>query len=89
MKDIALLVNSDDMISMAKDAAKHAGAEDEIEVILTHTYEESLDIARKCESEGARIMIARGGHARFLREAEDTLLRGRALGGLRGHNAGH
>lgn len=69
MKDIALLVNSDDMISMAKDAAKHAGAEDEIEVILTHTYEESLDIARKCESEGARIMIARGGHARFLREA--------------------
>ena len=69
MKEIALLVNSDDMISMAKDAAMHAGAEDEIEVILTHTYEESFNIARKCEADGARMIIARGGHARFLRES--------------------
>lgn len=69
MKEIALLVNSDDMISIAKDAAMHAGAEDEIEVILTHTYEESFDIARKCEANGARMIIARGGHARFLRES--------------------
>ena len=33
MKSIALLANSDDMLSVAKDAAKHAGAEDEIELI--------------------------------------------------------
>lgn len=69
MREIALLANSDDMISVANDAAKHAGAEDEIEVILTHTYEESLEIARKYEEQGGRIMIARGGHARILRES--------------------
>jgi len=69
MKSIALLANSDDMLSVAKDAAKHAGAEDEIELILTHTYEESLEIARKYEARGGSMLIARGGHARILREA--------------------
>ena len=70
MKEIALLANSDDMVSMANEAAAHAGAENEIEVVLTHTYAESLEIAKKYEEQGGRIMIARGGHARILREAD-------------------
>ena len=42
MKSIALLANSDDMLSVAKDAAKHAGAEDEIELIHNLVEEHAL-----------------------------------------------
>ena len=85
MKSIALLANSDDMLSVAKDAAKHAGAEDEIELILTHTYEESLEIARKYEARGGSMLIARGGHARILREAGI----GKRVGRIRRHRQPH
>ena len=37
MKPIALLVNSEDMFTTAKDAIAHAGAEDDVEMIMTHT----------------------------------------------------
>ena len=67
MKPIALLVNSEDMFTTAKDAIAHAGAEDDVEMIMTHTYEESLKIARNYKAAGGLCIIARGGHARYLR----------------------
>ena len=70
MKEIALLVNSDDMVSTVNDAIKHAGAESEIETVMTHTYEGSLNIAREFEARGGRLIIARGGHARVIRESD-------------------
>ncbi len=65
MAEIALLVNSDDMYSAAKEAVAHTG--EDIEVALTHTYEESLRIARDFESRGGRLIIARGAHAMILK----------------------
>ena len=67
MKPIALLVNSEDMFTTVKDAIAHAGAEDDVEMIMTHTYEESLKIARNYKAAGGLCIIARGGHARYLR----------------------
>lgn len=69
MKPIALLVNSEDMFTTVKDAIAHAGAEDDVEMIMTHTYEESLKIARNYKAAGGLCIIARGGHARYLRAA--------------------
>ena len=67
MKPIALLVNSEDMFTTVKDAIAHAGAEDDVEMIMTHTYEESLKLASDYKAAGGLCIIARGGHARFLR----------------------
>lgn len=67
MKPIALLVNSEDMLSTVKDAIAHAGAENDVETLMTHTYEESLKIIENFRALGGQCIIARGGHARYLR----------------------
>ena len=67
MKSMLLLANSDDMYSVALEAIAHTGAD--IEVALTHTYEETSQLAEKYERQGCRLIIARGAHARALRES--------------------
>lgn len=67
MAEIALLANSDDMYSAAMEAVSHTG--EEIEVALTHTYEESLRIVRDFEERGGRLVIARGAHAMILKSS--------------------
>lgn len=67
MKPIALLVNSEEMLPTVKDAIAHAGAEDDVEMLMTHTYEESLKIIENFRALGGQCIIARGGHARYLR----------------------
>ena len=67
MKSMLLLANSDDMFSVAQEAIAHTGAD--IEVKLTHTYEETSKLAAEYERGGCRIIIARGAHARALRES--------------------
>lgn len=67
MKSMLLLANSDDMYSVAQEAIAHTGAD--IEVKLTHTYEETSKLAAEYERGGCRIIIARGAHARALRES--------------------
>ena len=68
MKSMLLLANSDDMFSVAQEAIAHTGAD--IEVKLTHTYEETSKLAAEYERGGCRIIIARGAHARALRERD-------------------
>ena len=65
MAEMALMVNSDDMLTAAQEAVSHTG--EDIDIILTHTYEESLRLARNFEEGGGRLIIARGGHARILK----------------------
>ena len=67
MKPVLLLANSSDMYAVAQDAVAHTGAD--IEVALTHTYEESRQLAEDYERRGCRLIIARGAHARALRES--------------------
>ena len=67
MKDFALLVNSDDMMMTVKETLEHIGGDD-IEVIETHGYEETAQLAQSFARRGCRAIIARGGHARYLRE---------------------
>ena len=67
MKSMLLLANSDDMLSVAREAIAHTGAD--IEVALTHTYEETSRLAEEYERQGCRLIIARGAHARALRES--------------------
>lgn len=66
MHDTAMIVNSDDMMDVARSVLARTG--DDILLAASHTYDETLSIARKLESEGYRMLIARGGHARRLRE---------------------
>ncbi len=47
MKPIALLVNSEAMLPQVKAAIEHAGAENDIEIIMTHAYAESLRLCRE------------------------------------------
>ena len=67
MKPIALLVNSDEMLPTVKDAITHAGAEEDVQILMTHAYEESLKIVEEFRALGGQCIIARGGHARYLR----------------------
>lgn len=69
MKPIALLVNSEAMLPQVKAAIEHAGAENDIEIIMTHAYAESLRLCREFKKNGGRLVIARGGHARILLES--------------------
>ncbi|MBS5432333.1 MAG: sigma 54-interacting transcriptional regulator [Firmicutes bacterium] len=73
MKPIALLVNSEDMLSTVKDAIANTSAENDVESIMTHTYEESFKIAQDFKANGGQCIIARGGHARFLRAMNTEL----------------
>ncbi|MDR1603397.1 MAG: sigma 54-interacting transcriptional regulator [Gracilibacteraceae bacterium] len=65
MKEIGIIVNSTDMFRLAAEAADP----EHVEVVLTHTYEESLSWARSMEKSGFRLLISRGGHSSRLREA--------------------
>ena len=69
MKNLALLVNSDDMMLTVRETLEHLGGDD-IEVIETHAYEETAQLAVDFAKRGGRAIIARGGHARYLREIE-------------------
>lgn len=66
MSDIAMIVNSDDMLELAR--AYTAGTGDDIRLVLSHTYDETVELSKKLEAEGCRLIIARGGHVRRLRE---------------------
>lgn len=68
MHDIAMIVNSDDMMQVARAVIARTG--DELLLVASHTYDETLSIARRLEAEGYRMIIARGGHARRLRADE-------------------
>lgn len=68
MKDIALIVNSDEMMITAKETLEHMGGDD-IELIATHGYEETLQLASSFVNRGVKAIVARGGHARYLRSA--------------------
>lgn len=67
MQHIAMIVNSEDMMLIAKDAI--AMSNEDIRLIATHTYEESYDWGKRLEAEGYRVIIARGGHAQCLRRS--------------------
>lgn len=67
MQHIAMIVNNEDMMQIAKDAV--AFSNEDIHLIATHTYEESYDWGKKLEAEGYRVLIARGGHAQCLRSS--------------------
>ena len=69
MRPIALFVNSEAMLPPVKAAIEHAGAENEIEIVMTHAYAESLRLSREFRKNGGRLIIARGGHARILQES--------------------
>lgn len=68
MKNIAMLVNSEDMMECAQSVVAETG--DNIRLIATRTYEESLRWGKQLEEEGCRILIARGGHAQCLRNSD-------------------
>ena len=68
MHDIAMIVNSDDMMQVARAVVARTGSE--LLLVASHTYDETLAIARRLESEGYRMLIARGGHAARLRADE-------------------
>lgn len=68
MNTIAMLVNSQDMMERSREVLAETG--DQIRLIATHTYEESLEWGRKLEKEGYRILISRGGHAQCLRNSD-------------------
>lgn len=68
MGEIGILVNSTDMYIQAQEVVKESSAE-EVDVVLTHTYSESLGWVKKLVQKGCRIIIARGGHTMRLREA--------------------
>lgn len=67
MGNIAMIVNSDDMMTIAKETIATAG--EKIRLVATHTYEESYEWAKRLEAEGFRLLIARGGHAQRLRSS--------------------
>ncbi len=67
MRDIAMIVNSDDMMDIAQRVVERTG--DDIRIVLSHTYDETLQLAAELEASGCRLLIARGGHVRRLREA--------------------
>lgn len=67
MGEIGILVNSTDMYIQAQEVVKESSTE--VDVVLTHTYTESLEWVKKLEEKGCRIIIARGGHIMRLREA--------------------
>lgn len=67
MRDIAMIVNSDDMMDIAQRVVARTG--DDIRIVLSHTYDETLQLAAELEASGCRLLIARGGHVRRLREA--------------------
>ena len=66
MSDIVLLANSEDMRIVAAAAIQYTGAD--IPIVVTHTYEESRRLAVEFKEKGCRMLIARGGHARAIRE---------------------
>ena len=70
MKKIALLVNSTDMLDSVNNALAHTGSIDDIDIMMTTTYEESVKIGKTYEAAGGQMIIARGGHARALRASE-------------------
>lgn len=70
MKEMILLVNSDDMLKSVMDAIEHTEMDSFIEVKMTHTYKESIDIAKQFELDGGRMIIARGAHARAIRDSD-------------------
>ena len=65
MSDIVLLANSEDMMEVAKAAVQHTKTD--IQIIITHTYRESQQLAMEYKEKGCRMLIARGGHARAIR----------------------
>ena len=67
MKEIGIIVNNTEMYMLAREAAKKCDCE--VEVVLTHAYNESLDWAKKLEQRGFRILVSRGGHSSRMREA--------------------
>lgn len=68
MERIAIIVNSTDMMTTAKQAI--AASKEEIRLVKTHTYDESFQWGKTLASEGYRLLIARGGHAQRLRNAK-------------------
>ncbi len=68
MNDITFIANSDNMAELAERVISRAG--ESISVVLSHTYDETMEIARRVEAQGCRMLIARGGHARRLREED-------------------
>lgn len=66
MAEIGIIVNSSDLFSLAQGAA--ADSKGTVEAVLTHTYDESLNRARKMAESGVMILISRGGHSTWLRE---------------------
>ena len=68
MKRIAMLVNSEDMMVAARQAIDESN--EDISVLMTHTYKESSELARRLVNEGCKIIIARGGHAWRLRKMD-------------------
>ena len=65
MSDIVLLANSEDMMEVAKAAVQHTKTD--IQIVITHTYRESQQLAMEYKEKGCRMLIARGGHARAIR----------------------
>lgn len=72
MRNILLLLNSEDMIKTVNDALERTRSND-IEVLITRSYEDSLAKATEFERNGGRIVIARGAHARYLRRSSISL----------------
>lgn len=67
MQHIAMIVNNEDMMRIAKDAV--AFSSEDIRLVASRTYEESYEWGKKLEEEGFRVLIARGGHAQRLRNS--------------------
>lgn len=65
MRKVAMIVNSEDMMVAARQAIEQSN--EDIRVLMSHTYSESSALARRLVTEGYQILIARGGHARRLR----------------------
>lgn len=67
MSKIVLLANSDDMFDVAQAAIHHTASD--VQIAMTRTYDESINLARKYAEDGYRMIIARGAHARIVRES--------------------
>ena len=67
MKAIGIIVNNTEMYMMVKKASKDLDYD--FEVVLSHTYNETLEWAKRLEQRGFRILISRGGHSSRIREA--------------------
>lgn len=68
VNDITLIANCDSMAELARGVILRSG--ENINVVASHTYDETMRIARRLEAGGCRMLIARGGHARRLREED-------------------